>query len=114
MLIGSAAHFKVCSCGQHGHICLANGTVSADVCDKESALAAMEAAIKEGWIMKEEALILRDQIQGSSLPKTREEASPLLDLAMELTNQLRWGHEDRQLEEATRMATLMPQTATVH
>ena len=113
MIIGSAAHFKLCSCGQHGHIRLANGTDGPEVCDKESALAAMQVAVTEGWVIKEEAMILREQIHASSLPRTREDANPLLDLVMELKNQVRCDHEDR-IEELARKITSPGYSATVH
>jgi len=43
VIIGSAAFFRVCACGEHGQIVFAGGEIgSEDFCSKESALGANE------------------------------------------------------------------------
>ncbi len=101
MIISSAAHFKTCSCGEHGHIRFADGTDSLEACDKETALAAMQDGVKEGKVTKEEVMILREQIQSSRLPKTWRDVDALLGFVIELSNQSRCDHQ-RHIDELVR------------
>ncbi len=50
IIIGSAAHFVVCTCGGHGRLVTAAGEESVELCSKEKARLALGDGVKKGKI----------------------------------------------------------------
>lgn len=73
MIIGSAAHFKLCPCGLHGRLYSADGTATVNLCSKEDALTALDAGVEKGLITKDEVPEARRQIMTSDLPRYKDE-----------------------------------------
>lgn len=86
MIIGSAAHFVVCECGQHGRVVLADGKTSSEVTCKDEAMMLVEAAVARGWISGFELPELKRQIATSPLPQESGQETPQAILTASLTN----------------------------
>ncbi|MGH7249707.1 MAG: hypothetical protein ACREGC_01920 [Minisyncoccia bacterium] len=72
-LIKSAAFFKVCECGKHGHIVFSNRLNGLEVCSIEGGMKELKGAQNDNRLFQEEVPELKRQILRSSLPREDKE-----------------------------------------
>ena len=76
-IIGSAAYFKISTCGRYGRIYTTSEQCSMSLCSKEEAFAVLGVGVEQRLITGEEALAVREQIQRSNLSAETKDVKTL-------------------------------------
>lgn len=85
MLIARVAYLVVCSeCGMHGHIVLANGSISIEFRIKAEGYAVVDELLAEKKITGEEAKQLKEAIAQSTIRNTKHPLTELIEIAEDI------------------------------
>lgn len=83
-LIAHAAYLKLCECGEHGRIVTAKNQHSPEFGTKHDGFKVVEIGAKLGFLSKEEALHLREELRNSKLENST--ADPLTEITVNIFN----------------------------
>ncbi|MBX4211707.1 MAG: hypothetical protein KW806_02875 [Candidatus Yanofskybacteria bacterium] len=89
------AYFRFCLCARHGHIVLADGSITPEACSKQGAREILKLAYNGGDVTLVEKALAETQIRQSRLEELEKEVHILLSVKVQIINERNFSPNER-------------------